>query len=355
MSPNEPGGAIPGWDDGSLLDTGQRFRGDGADAGLPEVVRFRTNVARLIRRRMAYVSTTGDPSIFFLLPGGPAEAPSAVSVPMLNNGITAVEGRLWFVGPVAAGGLGLPVDEWDDQAIFGRAMAMGAGEAPAILYETRTEPPEARYFPNGVANQDSYELLRLDSANVTLNEILEVVNRMYERSLRTPDAQHSEAQLWEDKRRWWPYEHAEARIALTLREGLTGAFPTCTVRDEQPQPSGRLDLELFEPLPHDPSQVIYHAILELKVLRSFRSSGTTVAPSVTVSSVAEGVRQAASYRNDRSARASALCCFDMRTTFSGDACFDAVRKLASRHRVTLRVWHIFASSRAWRVHSVDAV
>lgn len=352
MSPDTDAGSIPGWADESLLDTGQRFRGDGADVGLPDEVRFRTNVARLIRRRMANVRS-GYPCIFFLLPQGPSEASAALeSAPMLNNGVTEVEGRLWFVGPVAARGMGLQLDEWLDAAVFDLVTSLKVGQVPAILYETRTEPPEARFFPNGTDDPDTYELLRLDSANVTLNEILEVVDRMYERSLKTPDAQHPQGKLWSNARRYLPYEHAEARIAYSLREGLTGAFPTCTVREEQPQPSGRLDLEVEEPLPEDPSRVIRHAILELKVLRSFRSSGASVPASEAERSISDGIRQAASYRSDRGSRSSALCCFDMRTAVSGEACFTPVRGLARRHRVTLRIWHIFASAREWRTHTV---
>jgi hypothetical protein len=194
--------------------------------------------------------------------------------------------------------------------------------------------------------------LRLESANVNLNEILEVVDRLYRRSLATPDAQHSEAKLWKNRTKRWPYTRAEARIALTLREGLTGAFPTCTVREEQPQPSGRLDLELEEPDPTDRSQIIRHAVLEVKVLRSFGSTGLPVSKKETDDWVEDGVRQAAAYRNDRNARSSALCCFDMRATFSGEGCFDEVRYLARRHRVVLRVWHIFASAKDFRSHTV---
>lgn len=346
-------GSVPGWDDASLVETGQRFRGDGADAGLPDHVRFRTNVARLIRRRMAAVVAPGDPAVFILLPEGPANSRVPLeSAPMLNNGVTEVEGKVWFVGPVAARGIGLNLEGWSDQAVFDLATALGVDRAPAILYETRTQPCEARFFPVGLAEPDNYELLRLDSANVTLAEVLEVVDRMYERSLKTPDAQHPEGKLWKNASRHLPYLRAESRIAYSLREGLTGAFPTCTVREEQPQPSGRLDLEIEEPLPEDPSRVIRHAILELKVLRSFRSSGAAVPGVEAAKAIADGVRQAASYRTDRGSRSSALCCFDMRLNASGDACFGEVRALAKRHRVTLRVWHIFNSARAWRACTV---
>lgn len=349
MPPNPFIGPVPGWGDDSLTDTGQRFRGDGADAGLSDPIRFRTNVARLIRRRIACGGGTGDPSLFFLLPEGPAEPTTPPhTVPMLNNGVTEVEGCLWFVGPVAARGKGLTVDNWNDAAAFHLAETLGVGNVPAILFETRTQPPEARFYLAGVDDPDTYELMRLDSSNLTLAEILAVVDLMYERCLKTPDAQHADAKLWIKPRKHVPYKRAESRIAHTLREGLTGAFPTCTIREEQPQPSGRLDLEVEEPLPEDPSQIIRHAILELKVLRSFRSSDVPVPPSENEDSIRDGVRQAASYRDERGSRASALCCFDMRTAVVGAACFEPVRGLARRHRVTLRIWHIFSSARAWR-------
>jgi hypothetical protein len=126
--------------------------------------------------------------------------------------------------------------------------------------------------------------------------------------------------------------------------GLVNAFPSCTVRHEQPTPLGRVDLEIEEINPLDPGITVRHAVLELKVLRSFSNTGTPVATGRIQEWVDSGVRQAAAYRADKGARAAALCCFDMRREDSGDSCFDDVRYLANQLTVALRRWYLFASS-----------
>jgi hypothetical protein len=73
-----------------------------------------------------------------------------------------------------------------------------------------------------------------------------------------------------------------------------------------------------------------------------------VADSETKAVVKEGVTQAASYRAERKAKASALCCFDMRKGFSGVDCFKGVNALARREKVRLCVWHLFHTSKEYR-------
>jgi hypothetical protein len=348
--------SISGWNDDELIATARENAGLGADADLPFAIRFRTNVTQLIRKRLANSVERGDPAVFFLLPSGPALQEDGVeihSVPMLNNGLTPVEGHMWFVGPVAGRGLGIAIEAWSDENVFEFATKdLQVGAIPAILFETRTDPPEARYFPEGLADPDNHEILRLDASDISLSEILNVVDLMYERSLKTPDANHKVGGLWAKASKYWVDRSAEDRVEFSLREGLTGAFPSCVIRAEQSQTSGRLDLEVEEPHWDDPSDVTRHAILELKILRSYRSTGTPVPDSENVKAVADGVRQAASYRKERRSRASALCCFDMRETFSAQQCFTHVQGLAKRHVVTLRVWHIFNSSQTYRRHLI---
>jgi len=64
--------------------------------------------------------------------------------------------------------------------------------------------------------------------------------------------------------------------------------------------------------------------------------------------VESGVKQAFAYGKDRSARATALCCFDMRKEQTGEACFDHVRDTATELAVQLRVWFLFASAEEFR-------
>ena len=89
-------------------------------------------------------------------------------------------------------------------------------------------------------------------------------------------------------------------------------------------------------------------MLELKVLKSLRSTGATVSAAENSDAIDKGVRQAAMYRDNRHAVAAALCCFDMRREITNDACFDSFRGLSDELKVSLRLWYLFSSSEAFR-------
>ena len=76
------------WGDEELLDTARENLGLGADAGLPDDVRFRAGVVRVIRKLIArggLQAGTKQPSVFLLLPSGPQ--------PNEQHGVRAV--RCW--------------------------------------------------------------------------------------------------------------------------------------------------------------------------------------------------------------------------------------------------------------------
>ena len=352
MSRDAAAEVTAGWTDAELLATAKENRGVGNDADLSDEARFLAGVVRVILKRLANDEQllADAPAIFFLHPGGPSGSATLDSFPMLDNGLTPIEQRLWFVSPVVTTGKCLTLDEWDDAAVFEFACnELGVGSVPAIVFEPRTTRPEARYYPLGVAQPELYEQLRLSGAVISLEEIFAVIDMIHERVLVTPNSHAPGPALWEKPRRHWPSSRAEQLIQMYLRTGLTTAFPSCTVRAEQSQSTGRLDLEIEEPDWSDPSTVTRHAILELKVLRSYTNTGGTVSARQTGDAVTEGLTQASAYRTERRTRRSALCCFDMRVAVTGERCFTrTIRTRAGKLKVALRVWHVFASSKEYR-------
>ena len=293
--------------------------------------------------------------MFLLEPNARAHDPEVTPkrVPMLDNGLTAVTGCLWFVSPVVVMGKYIDLNDEDDDSLFGLVTeALDLGDVPAIVFDPRVRPASVRFYPNGLGDTEKLDTIAL-TGDVSLQRIYEAIDQVYQNCLITLEAQAQAGKLWEDGRRWWPSSQAEDIVQLYLRAGLTTAFPTCTVRHEQTSASGRLDLQIEENHPHDRSQITRHAVLELKVLRSFRSSGTTVQPQATLDWVESGVKQARSYRCEIGARAAALCCFDMRREHSGEQCFDHVRDLATKLVVDLKLWFLFGTSEQYRKFSVD--
>ncbi len=355
MPPDGTAGAVPGWDDAELLETVTSNIDAGADSGLPPEIRFKTRVVKTIRNRLE----EGEPDreapfgVFLLLPTPPASLdPEQVeTVPMVDNGLTPLEGAVWFVSAAVGQGRAVQIDRGlRDEEVFRLVTdGFGAGDVPAIVFESRKPKPLARFYPSGMDARNAFEDLSLGGAPIGLNEIFGVVDRVHEQCLVTPAAQIANGRLWADAARHRVSPEAELTIHSDLRAGLVGAFPACTIRPEQSQPSGRLDLEIEERLDSE-GGFVRHAVLELKVLRRWRSGGKAVSARETAEWVRDGVLQAHAYRDELRHKAAALCCFDMRRDHSDRRCFQAVRRLAQRREVTVRDWPLFASPKAYREH-----
>jgi hypothetical protein len=352
---------IADWSDQGLLATINSNFGVGADAGLPPELRFLMGVVRVMNnRRREIMRIRGDdvigqeeamPAVFFYAPQPPAsvDAKALKPAPMLDNGLTPIGGNFWFVGPLATRGCALKLDDWpDDGEVFDSAIEnLEIGDVPAVLFENRTGTPQLRHYPAGLAKPEDVSVVALGGERIDIKRVLEVIDNAHSAHLVTPQGS-AVVQLWKDRGKYWPMPDAERKIQFILRVALQSAFPATVIREEQPQTSGRLDLEIEE---SQRGGVVRHALLELKVLRSYGSTGRSVSGKENGKAIEEGIRQAASYRDERDTIASALCCFDMRKTCTEEQCFSTVRATAGKRKVHLRVWHIFASAREHRAAS----
>jgi len=342
--PDANGGQIEGWPDGELRATVGAYLGVGADADLPDDLRFLIGVGRTVRARQREAGMEGEqtPSLF-LLCAKPTGIPPAelAKRPMLDNGQSELGGSFWFVSPAVVNAQQLAVDNWSDEAIFSKVTEeLDLGSAPAVYFDTRTSPPSLRHYPNGLGTPDDVSISRMGGERLDIDRVLEIVNEAHLAHLATP---HGGAKLWKSAKKYWASKEAEKKVQYTLRLALHHELPTATIRLEQPGMVGRLDLEIEEPLFAE-GTFVRHAILELKILRSFGSSGRKVSDQENRLAVKDGVSQAASYKAIRGAKAAALCCFDMRKTFTDQGCFRGFNAEAKRKEVRLRAWHIYASA-----------
>lgn len=163
----EPKTHIPGWSDGDLRATADINFGLGSESDLEDPLRFLLGVARVIRRRQqeAGVRREDVPAIFFLEPYGPEAVDRAAlnMKPMLDNGLTALGGSFWFVGPVVAQGFGLELADWsDDGKVFEKAVdELAVGDVPAVFFDARTDTPTLRHYPAGLENADDVAITSL--------------------------------------------------------------------------------------------------------------------------------------------------------------------------------------------------
>lgn len=342
------------WADARLLKTSLEFFGAGDDVGQPSGIRFLRGVARLIKKRLRKEIPPVDaaPAVFLLLPSPP---PSLVDAkleqhPMLDNGLTAVEGRIWLVGPLVNHGRCMPLVAESDADLFELLISvLGLGNVPAVVFDPRTDERELRYYRSGLEDIDQCEIVSVLHGAVSLEDVFQIIDRVYEKKLVTPDAQSVPAPLWADSEKHWPVDNAEVRVQMYLDTALHIAFPWCRITGEQPGINGRTDLEVEE---IDPTtkRIIKHVLLELKVLRDFGSTGRPKSAASNKKWVDEGVDQAHCYAKERGTVAYVLCCFDMRKAFTGQTCFDHVYGKASRLDVALRCWHLFSSAKDYRAH-----
>ena len=349
------GTSLGRWADGDFAATVSRHRGTGADADLPDEARFVAGVARLVVQRAAEAARhdeqdNPDIAIFVLSASPPATAGDTKRVPMVDNGLTTVVGRLWFATPavISAHYVELPEGADDDAHFSFVEEDLGLGEEPTLVFDSRVTSNRLRWYPDGLARAESVEFPPLDG-DVTTEDVFDAIDLLHDQCFVTPSGLPQRVNLWKNPSLHWPREDAEALVQSHLKAGLTLRFPFCRIRHEQTQTAGRTDLEIERINPLDRSSVTYQAILELKVLRSFRHKGATVSDAVTKEAVTEGVRQAASYRKTKEARWSALCCFDMRRSNDGDeACCAHVQESAGADYVALGRWFLYASPAEYR-------
>ena len=177
------------WKPSELAETVRAEAGVGADDGLPPNVRFKSNVAKLVRRRRAQPGAEADPlrpAIFLLQPTPPefASCSDLKREPMLDNGMTTVNGRVWFVGPPVASGRFIDLEVADDEDMFRLVTdTLGLGATPTIVFDPRPSVPEVRFYANGLDNPDAYELVSLGEGEITLDCIFEAIDRVYEQCL----------------------------------------------------------------------------------------------------------------------------------------------------------------------------
>ena len=338
------------WEGADLVATARSHTGIGVDQELHPSVRFRRNVAKLLKRRHSAEGAKRDSLAVFILSPRRPDLVTHPRIPMLDNGRTEVAGRIWFVNEAVRTGHYIEDISDNDALVFDTICTqIGLGDNPTIVFDPRLSIPEIRFYPDGLSNEDMCIVHAISDTEVSSDSINRVVERIYESSFITPDVEVPGASsVWQNSGRCWPSRNAEAVIQAHLKTGLHAHFFDCDIRHEQPSKAGRLDLEIERPDPNDYFTITRLAVIELKVLRSFRYNGRATRVNAIPRWIAKGVRQVAAYRSERRAQMGLLMCFDMRDSDTGEQCFSHVSSLARSLSVHLSRWFLYNSSEAYR-------
>ena len=338
------------WAGANLVATARSHTGIGADQELPVGVRFRRNVAKLLKRRHSVEDARQDSLAVFILSPHPPDLVTHPRIPMLDNGLTEVVGRIWFVNEAVRSGHYIDGIPDDDAALFDTVCTQtGLGNSPTIVFDPRPANPEIRFYPDGLSDENNCIVHSISDTEVSSVSINQVVDSVYRSSFITPDAAvPGGLSVWEDSRKCWPSRNAEAIIQSHLKSGFAGQFFDCEIRHEQPSKAGRLDLEIERHDPNDYFAFARLAVIEVKVLRSFRYNGRPTRSGAIPRWITKGVRQVVAYRSERHSQMGFLMCFDMRDADTGEQCFSHVSIVAREHHVCLCCWFLYNSSDAFR-------
>ena len=322
----------------------------GEDAGLDDKVRFIRGTHDLICNRAACPDSVNDPktlAVFIIKDKLDDQEIGCLlkRIPILDNGLTQINKRVWFVSPAVASGKFIDFTEMDDEELFNWIINdLGCGDDPAIIIDPRSQRVTLRYYDSGLNEADNVEIHQINEEQITEEMIAGTVDNLYSECLITPTAQSGPAKLWKNE---IPIKYAEQSIQMSMKIALATKFLSCCVREENTGKSGRYDIYIRQKLQFQRGHIPY-AILELKVLRSKHHSGTIVPDSDNLSAVEKGVRQARAYRAEWDTTIATLYCFDMREKDSGDDCFGHVRSMADRNQIVLRKWYLYSSAEKYR-------
>jgi hypothetical protein len=326
----------------------------GADPTLeaPESLIAIECLAGAITARMAHADWADDPHrlAIFIVSDRPrqlAETLNASRAPILDNGAYVLAGRLWITSTNIASGYFHTFDATDAGGVFDEVNGLGMGEMPAMVFDPGATNPEIRYYPQGLNEDARVQRYSIGEHTFTLAALDKVLTQFHDENIITPDASLQITNPWRDGDRYIPREHTEAFIQGLLKMVLTVAFRRpYRVDFERRGTEGRCDLLISSPHLTIPNTWVSHATMELKILRSFRSTGARVSSTVRKAAVANGLLQAIAYKRQERAQDGLLCCYDMRAPahYDGAACLDPIQARAKRNTICLRHYRVYGSS-----------
>jgi hypothetical protein len=350
VPPDKP--SLGPWEDDRESLAAAPIDGAGLYSDQPERLQFQTLAMRLLRaqlspsrgkaaeqRSTAYI-VLGTQDVF------EAVRKTSTSVPLLRTGKKELSGRLWFVPRELGHGYAIDVRDRTPEEVFLLVEQLGAGGQPAVVCDPTTDAL-AYVYSSGISTPHDISVRHLDQSTVEPQQITDALDGLYA-LIRSPD-QTETNNLWKNAPKWWPVHRAEKAIQHDVTRALAGRFFFLDVRMEQPSSVGRTDVELIDTQSHEPGLNIRHALIELKVLRSFGSTGKSVSDAVNARQLREGLRQAVQYGRANNSKIRMLACYDMRRTDLGDeSCFRDIATRATAAAVLLQRYFLYHSSAALR-------
>ncbi|SDU29156.1 hypothetical protein SAMN05444156_3106 [Verrucomicrobium sp. GAS474] len=338
------------WNNADSETANRQYSGSGYYASLPNEARFIHSVAKILAHRNAKdkASLCSAHSLYILAPVPEGKGIATKRQATFSQGGVNVAGNIWFGAEAMNSSNGIPIPEGaDSDELFKYvSQTLASGDRPAIYFDGSANNAVLRFYPKGVDDPDTCEDISFDGASINDTTLKDILDKIHERSLLTPTASLVSSRLWKDNKKCHPSDEAENVVQSIVEIGLAHALGNVRVRREETSEFGRYDLALIEQDPLNPAQITSHAILELKIVKDFTSSGKKVAEISNRRAVVKGLKQAFAYRNVHGSRISILCCYEMRpkhTLGKKPAC-----NVAKKLEVHFWAWPLFSTTEAAR-------
>jgi hypothetical protein len=341
------------WTEQDLAETTRAYVGSGYNQNAEDFAQFCHEAAKIIQKRRAVSPQTlaSAPVVFIMAPRPSVDGMSYEERALFDRAKAEISGRIWFGAARLGLGIGIDLPQCDDQQRFQYIIdSLNAGNAPAVYYDAADDAAMMRIYRKGFSVPDEYENLSLDSANLTLSHIKAILDKAHDQFLKTSTASETARKLWQNQSKCFPIKEAEKGIQEVLFIALSSylGFGPVYVEQEGVSVMGRYDFRLKEQDPIDSTKWTHHAILELKVVKSFTNTGGAVQNSTNLQAVSDGVNQANDYRNDQHCRMAALCCYDMRVSPDPAQAVAHEQQRAATINVELWAWPLYATPKKAR-------
>lgn len=329
--------------------------GEGVELDAPDFGIAMQAISRGIGSRLRNASYDQDPSslaVFILTdrPRSIARSLGATKEPIINNGAVALNGNIWITGPNFQSAHRISIKSTSNGDIFKEINTLGLGDNEAFVFDPNGSESELRHYPKGCDEMDIVSRFLIAKTDFSIETLDEVLTRFHEGSVRVPDViLNKDLSPWKQSEKYIPRPRAEEFIQTLLRWYILACFHKpfdCVF--EMPGSQGRCDLMLVSKNIDGPNTWEYHAVLELKILRSKTSGGKSKPKTDTAQAVEKGVNQAIAYKTTTCANYGMLCSYDMREVSDGESCYDAVRDVATTNCIELRHYRLFGSSEDFR-------
>ena len=352
--PSEPSDHVPGVDDqqlaavAGLLPDLPNIRAEPAD-------RFVQAVRSLVEKRAQKQwpnEDDSDLSVFVMVDHprqvGERHGATPFADPIAKD--EAILGRLFFANRDASGGrvMLLPTDpnailEWLDEN--------GLGSCPIVTAYRKSKQLVTRRA--GTSNPARSDPIRDRVPSATLPELLKALEHYHRTRLLTPIC--CPDGVWEPCRshEYVPGPKPEKSIQSDLELALNFWFHGVVKAEHEDSTNiGRIDVRLLKKSKEEES-LSYWVILELKVIKSFANASrgkkpSQISPSTNVNAIVDGLQQAASYRENRSAEKGLLEVYDLRKDKSHDLTTQpSVSSVKNGFAVPpeVHVWSVFGTSK----------